>query len=208
MARPEQDQGAGIRSCWLRSLEVLGLVLAVVLPLSASGSSASAAARPPRRAKVTKAATVKGASSRYGKVLVTSSGNVLYGLTANSGTHDACSGPCLAIWPPLTVTKAPLAGPGVDRSRLSTLKLSNGRRQVEYNHHLLFTFSGDSAAGQTKGQGLAFPAGSSSPKGHWWVVSTKGSYVSKATKTSKKASKSSTSRAPTTPTTATTYGGY
>lgn len=181
MARP---------ASWRRGAAALSVVLGAAALLSACGSSKPAASS-------SQPATLKVASTSYGKILETPSGQVLYALTADTATHDACSGACLAIWPPLTVKKTPVAGSGVSASMLSTLKLSDGSLQVVYDGRPLYTFSGDSAAGQTKGEGLPFPAGSASPKGHWWVVSSAGSYVT-----------TSSSSSTTSTTTSSGYGGY
>lgn len=183
---PRLARGASGR----RGAAALSVALAAAALLSACGSSKPAASS-------SGPATLKVASTSYGKILETPSGQVLYALTADTATHDACSGACLAIWPPLTVKKTPVAGSGVSASMLSTLKLSDGSLQVVYDGRPLYTFSGDSAAGQTKGEGLPFPAGSASPKGHWWVVSSAGSYVT-----------TSSSSSTTSTTTSSGYGGY
>jgi predicted lipoprotein with Yx(FWY)xxD motif len=136
---------------------------------------------------------VKVATTAYGKILETPSGQVLYALTANTPTKSACSGACLTIWPPLTVSGTPVAGSGVTSSDLGTFALSTGKSQVTYGGHQLYEYSGDTAAGQTNGEGLSFPVGASSPTGHWYVVSSSGAVVTSAV--------SSTSKS-TTPTTA------
>jgi len=191
-ARGTVSRAVGVArgASWRHRAAVLSVALAAAGLLSACGSSKPAAS-------TSGPATLKVATTSYGKILETPSGQVLYALTADTATHDACTGACLAIWPPLTVEKTPVAGSGVDASMLSTLKLSDGSLQVVYDGHPLYTFSGDSAAGQTKGEGLPFPAGSSSPKGHWWVVSSAGSYVT-----------TSSSSSTTSTTTSSGYGGY
>lgn len=155
---------------------LLGAGAAVALAACSTTTTTSTA----RSTTSAAAATVKTATTSYGTILETPSGQVLYALTADTATHDACTGSCLAIWPPLTASATPVAGSGVSGSKLSTLKLSDGKRQVVYAGRPLYRFSGDSAAGQTKGQGLPFPAGSAHPKGHWWVVNAAGGYVTKA----------------------------
>jgi predicted lipoprotein with Yx(FWY)xxD motif len=64
-----------------------------------------------------------------------------------------CDGACASAWPPLTTTGKPIAGPGVSAAKLGTTKRSDGTTEVTYNGHPLNTFVGDSAPGQTTGQG-------------------------------------------------------
>jgi predicted lipoprotein with Yx(FWY)xxD motif len=73
-----------------------------------------------------------------------------------------------AAWPALTVTGAATAGTGVQASLLSTAKQANGSTQVTYGGKPLYHFAGDTAAGDTKGQGL---------NGVWFVVRGDGSLV-------------------------------
>jgi predicted lipoprotein with Yx(FWY)xxD motif len=95
--------------------------------------------------------TIKGQSQT---VLTNAKGLTLYYFTPDSATQSACSGQCAQTWPPLFFT-----GSGSPTSlanltgKLSVLADVNGN-QVEYNSHLLYAFAGDTAPGQTKGQGL------------------------------------------------------
>ncbi len=95
--------------------------------------------------------TVKGQSQI---VLTDAQGKTLYYFTADSATQSACSGSCAQMWPPQLFT-----GSGVPTSsttlagKLSAQTDANGS-QVEYNGHPLYTFSGDTAPGQTNGEGL------------------------------------------------------
>ena len=99
----------------------------------------------------TATATVKGQSET---VLTDTHGLTLYYFTADSATQSACSGGCAQMWPPLV-----FAGSGGPTSstalagQLSVQMDANGN-QVEYNGHPLYTFSGDTAPGQTNGEGL------------------------------------------------------
>ena len=79
---------------------------------------------------------------------------MLYYFTPDTAAKAACTGGCAKVWPPLLFTgsgtplgDASLSGP------LSVLNGANGN-QVQYNGHLLYTYSGDTAAGQTTGEGL------------------------------------------------------
>jgi len=87
-------------------------------------------------------------------ILATPQGLTLYYFTPDSATKVACTGGCAKVWPPLVST-----GSGTslgDASLPGTLKVltdANGA-QVQYNGHLLYTYSKDSAPGQTTGEGL------------------------------------------------------
>ena len=71
-------------------------------------------------------------------------------------------------WPPVTATGDATAGTGLDKSKLSLQTQPDGTKQVAYNGHLLYTYVGDSAAGDANGQGLG---------GIWYVLGTDGNKV-------------------------------
>jgi len=98
--------------------------------------------------------SVKLATTKLGKVLVDARGRTLYLFEADKGPKSACGGACASVWPPLTSTGRPTAGPGVTASKLGTTRRSDGATEVTYNGHPLYTFAGDSAPGATSGQGL------------------------------------------------------
>ncbi len=99
----------------------------------------------------TATASVKGQSET---VLTDAQGKTLYYFTADSAMQSACSGSCAQMWPPLLFTGS--GGPTSSTSlagKLSVQTDANGS-QVEYNGHPLYIFSGDTAPGQTNGEGL------------------------------------------------------
>ena len=95
-------------------------------------------------------------------VLTNAAGKTLYYLTADTPTTTACTGQCTTFWLPLLATGA-LASSTPLPHQLSVLTDANGQ-QVEYDGHLLYTFSGDTAAGQAHGEGIQ------SFGGTWYVV--------------------------------------
>jgi predicted lipoprotein with Yx(FWY)xxD motif len=120
----------------------------------ASSSNTSTTASPP----VVSTAN----SAKFGTILVDASGKTLYQFTAQ------CTGACLGVWPPLLLpagTTTPTGGPGV--TGLTTMTQGNGQ-QVAYMGHPLFTFSHDTSAGDTNGDGLNTFAG------HWSVATVAG----------------------------------
>jgi predicted lipoprotein with Yx(FWY)xxD motif len=102
----------------------------------------------------TGAATVKTAQTGLGTVLVDAQGKTLYLYANDQGTTSAVPPNILAAWPPLVASGAPVAGDGVDASKLKTAQQPDGQTWVTYDDHLLYTFSGDQSAGQTNGHKL------------------------------------------------------
>ena len=156
------------RSSFLASAAV------VVLALAASGGGSyaygSTIAHAPTK---TKTGTVRVAKTKLGKVLVTSKGRTLYLFQADQGTTSACNDACATAWPPLE-NAAPKAGKGAKASLLATTTRADGKSQVTYNGHPLYTFQGDSKSGATTGQGVnAFG-------GLWYAVSPAGNEVTKS----------------------------
>src|SRR5207302_2702505 len=95
-------------------------------------------------------------------VLTNAAGKTLYYLTADTPTTTACTGQCTTFWLPLLATGALTSSTPLPH-QLSVLTDANGQ-QVEYDGHLLYTFSGDTAAGQAQGEGIQ------SFGGTWHVV--------------------------------------
>ena len=81
---------------------------------------------------------------------------------------STCSGACAQAWPPVTTTGTPKASGAVKASLLGTTKRADGSSEVTYAGHPLYTFAGDTQAGQTNGQGSN---GFGAP---WWVVTPAG----------------------------------
>ena len=140
--------------------------------LASVGVGAALAAK----ASVQSGTTVKTAKvSKYGTVLVSSSGKTLYRYTLNGKGVNKCTpdAACRALWPQLLVKAGvkPTVGGGASAGLIGTMKAKTGWRQVTYAGYPLFTYKGDSAAGQTKGQGF---------QSQWYVVNTKGAFVKHA----------------------------
>ena len=145
-----------------------------------SGSSSSSVTSPSRAATASPAATIQASKTTVslraiggipGKVLVGSNGRTLYLFEADKNGKSTCTGACAAGWPPDTVTGTPQAGSGAKQSLLSTIKRSDGTKQVTYNGHPLYYFAGDTSAGDANGQGSkAFGA-------KWYVVNASGDKV-------------------------------
>jgi predicted lipoprotein with Yx(FWY)xxD motif len=119
----------------------------------ASGYGSLSQSKPAAAPAASGATTVRLASSKLGKILVDSNGDTVYLFQADTGTASTCSGACASVWPPLTTTGKPIAGDGVSAAKLGTTMRSDGKTEVTYNGHPLYTFAGDSGPGQTTGEG-------------------------------------------------------
>ncbi len=90
-------------------------------------------------------------------------GRTLYRFDKDTSKPSAtnCTGACAAKWPPATAQdKVELNGVG--QALVGTVARPDGTRQLTLNGWPLYRFAGDSAAGQTNGQGV----------GGTWFVST------------------------------------
>ncbi len=123
---------------------------------------------PTEPSSVPKVAVRAGTANVHGKsekVLTNAAGKTLYYLTSDTATHIACTGQCTTFWPPLISTGLPTSSDALPH-KLSIRRDANGR-QVEYDGHLLYTFSGDLSAGQANGEGIISFSGT-------WHVATPG----------------------------------
>jgi predicted lipoprotein with Yx(FWY)xxD motif len=96
-------------------------------------------------------AVLKLRKTRVGTILVDGRGFTLYAFTKDRPGVDACAQvrDCLRVWPALTTSGPPVAGPGVKRSLIGTIKLRSGATQVTYGGHPLYGYVADRAPGQT-----------------------------------------------------------
>ena len=126
---------------------------AAVLAIAACGSSASSSSSP---AAGSSATTLKSTTINGTQVLTNSAGFTLYWFAPDTSTTSKCTGSCAAFWPPV---KGPAtAGSGVT-GMLGTITRPDGSTQAAYDGHPLYTYAGDSAPGQAKGNGLNVSGG-------------------------------------------------
>jgi predicted lipoprotein with Yx(FWY)xxD motif len=158
---------------------------AALMPLTAlavaacgGGGSATAATKAPTSAatKAPKSAaphapTVRVAKTHLGKALVDSRGRTLYLFTKDAGMKSACSGECAIAWPPLRASGKPTVSGGAKASLVGTTMRSDGKLQVTYNGHPLYSFVKDTKSGDTNGEALTAFGGS------WFAVSPAGKRI-------------------------------
>jgi predicted lipoprotein with Yx(FWY)xxD motif len=154
------------------SAAVVPLIALTLAGCGSSGSSNASASTVPPTTPGGQPATLGVTKSGLGNILVDAQARTLYLFQKDSGTTSACTGSCATFWPPLTVTGAPTAGTGANATLLGTTMRSDGKSQVTYNGHPVYTYTGDHKAGDTTGQGLvAFGGG-------WFALSSAGDQVS------------------------------
>jgi len=92
----------------------------------------------------------------HATLLVDQGGMTLYHFTRERTRRLLCVGGCASVWPPLLVSQGlrPLAGLGINRLKLGTIRRPDGKLQVTYAGFALYRFSGDAKPGDTKGQGF------------------------------------------------------
>jgi predicted lipoprotein with Yx(FWY)xxD motif len=89
-----------------------------------------------------------------GNILTDANGMTLYTFDQDTNGQSSCTGSCATLWPALLSNGAPVAGTGVDGSKLATISLQDGSTQVTYNGKPLYTYSKDTKAGDTTGDGV------------------------------------------------------
>ncbi|MDX6567077.1 MAG: hypothetical protein QOE10_2739 [Gaiellales bacterium] len=128
---------------------------------------------PAAHAAQAKGAAVSTAKTSLGPIIVTSNGRTLYLFKKDRNGKSACSGQCAVFWPPLITSGTPRVTGGASASLIGTTRRADGRLQVTYNHHPLYTFVKDKKAGQTNGEGVnAFGA-------TWDAISPAGATIDK-----------------------------
>jgi predicted lipoprotein with Yx(FWY)xxD motif len=121
---------------------------------AAPGASTSApAASATASAAAAAAVELKTESTKLGTVLTDDKGKTVYWFAKDTSTASACTGACATAWPP--VLGMPQAASGTTLTgRFGTIRRSDGTVQATYNGHPLYTFEGDTASGQTNGNGI------------------------------------------------------
>ena len=165
-----------MRSMSVRALGRAVLVLAgfalLVAGCSTTPSGGGGAAPGPTATAAADPGSVLAASGSVGTYLTDYQGNALYLFVKDTGPSSTCTGTCATDWPPLTLTSTiPKAGPGVTQSLLTTFRRPDATVQIAYNGHPLYTYKGDTARGDTKGQGA------NSDGGLWYLIAPSGSPI-------------------------------
>jgi predicted lipoprotein with Yx(FWY)xxD motif len=154
------------RPARLRMILVLAAAAAAAAVLAACSSSGSSGGTSGSSSPVAaSSSTLKTAKIGGATVLTNGKGFTLYSFAPDTPTKSNCNGACAKYWPPV---KGPVTASGV-KGTFATIKRSNGSTQATFDGHPLYTYVGDTAPGQAKGNGLNLSGGV------WHEVTTSGS---------------------------------
>lgn len=168
----------GIRRSPTSSRWWAGGALGVVLLVSAACGSSSATPHSSTGGQANPTASTGAASGpsvvkmatvgTLGPVLVDSAGMTLYRYTPDGKDKSVCTGTCASLWPPLTVPAGTTAtgAAGIPGADLGVFARTDGTHQIAYKGMPLYTYTGDTKAGEASGQGVG---------GTWFVVTASSS---------------------------------
>jgi predicted lipoprotein with Yx(FWY)xxD motif len=108
-----------------------------------------------------------------GRVLTNGQGFTLYVFTRDRRHRDRCVAiaGCASIWPLVRARGMIVAGSGIRRSLLATVRLAHGARQITYAGHPLYTYAGDAVPRSTAYIGAHQFGGS------WYAIRASGRLV-------------------------------
>jgi predicted lipoprotein with Yx(FWY)xxD motif len=146
-AFPAQISPAIARAAGMATAALAAVAL-LLLGLAVAGANSAAPAATGTALKTT---TIDGTT-----VLTNAQGFTLYSFAPDTPTSSKCYGSCAVYWPPVTGTTA--AGQGLP-GKVTTITRTDGSHQLTYNGHPLYTYIGDSAPGQARGNNLNLNGG-------------------------------------------------
>lgn len=164
----------GLAACGDDSGSSSSATTAAAAATTAAGAASTSAAATTSAAAATTAAsqaTIATADNATigQKILVNSAGMTIYlfvpdGASTTSTVPDGIK----ANWPAVVADGTPVAGDGIDASKMKVEPQPDGTQQLSYNGHLLYTFLSDTAPGDAKGQDLG---------DSWYVLSPAGEEI-------------------------------
>ncbi len=108
-------------------------------------------------------------ASGLGDIVMDVDGNSVYSFVPDAQGESTCYDQCETNWP--VVGELGSVGSSLDAGLLGTTTRTNGDVQATYNDWPLYYFAGDSAAGDTNGQGV---------NDVWYVIDAEGNAIGSA----------------------------
>ena len=154
---------------YLARVGAIAFLAALALIAAGRGGSAMASGAHTTSSVAVKTRSIKG----LGTVLVNSKGRTLYVFAKDKQSRVTCTGSCAQFWPPLKWKSSgkPKAGGAAKSALLALDKDPAGGKVVTYDRWPLYTYAGDSAAGQANGENVNLNGGK------WYVISASGKVV-------------------------------
>jgi len=149
----------------LLALPAAAAAAAALAACSSSGTPSGASSSASGGHIAAAAGSLKAAKIGGVTVLTSAKGFTLYSFAPDTPTTSHCNGTCAQNWPPV---QGPTTAPGVTGT-FGSIKRSDGSAQATFDGHPLYTFVGDTAPGQNKGNGL------NAAGGLWHEITTSGS---------------------------------
>lgn len=147
------------RTRTVMALAVATAGLALTAACSDSGNSNNPTSAPPPAPPSPTSTVISAQSTALGTILVDDQGRTVYVFGNDKTSASTCNGTCAANWPPVKAPATlPMSIPGVTGTIGETTR-SDGSKQLTVAGHPVYTFGGDSAAGQTNGQGITLDGG-------------------------------------------------
>jgi predicted lipoprotein with Yx(FWY)xxD motif len=136
---------------------------------TAAGGSVSPAGSTAGSPAAQAGAELSTAKTSLGTVVVDGRGRTVYVFDKDTmgAAASACTGVCVGLWPELTTTSSAPMGSGVSGT-VGTAPTTGGAKQITLDGHRLYSFSGDTQAGQVNGEAYMH---------QWWVLSPAGQLI-------------------------------
>jgi predicted lipoprotein with Yx(FWY)xxD motif len=144
--------------------------------LAGCGSTTSTASKSSSGPTVVSTAGTRNPKLGGAKVLVDSKGFTLYAFSKDPTNtfHPRCNGSCESTWPSLILSgSAPVASGEALGTQLGAIKRSDGKLQVDYGGHPLYTYALEKKRGEALGNGAR------SFGGIWYALTPQGAPVSR-----------------------------
>jgi predicted lipoprotein with Yx(FWY)xxD motif len=123
------------------------------------------------------AVAIKEMHTSKGIVLATAAGLTVYWFAKDTAAQSKCNGSCATYWPPVIGKAVAAAGTSLPHG-FGTIKRADGQLQATYDGHPLYTYAGDTAAGQVNGNDMKASGA------RWWAVTPSGKVLKAKKKSS------------------------
>ena len=150
------------------------LLLTAVAAAAAAAAAGARATGPGHKGSATRSVVISTRRlPQLGTVLVDGNGRTLYMLVPDRRRLVTCTATCALVWPPLRLAKglSALARGEAKSHLLASARDPAGGAVVTYDGWPLYTYVGDTAPGQARGQALDLNGGL------WYVLAPSGKMI-------------------------------